>query len=47
MGNILDDMKRLEEKMTLDQGVQKKISDISEGIKQVHISQEAVKRSDY
>ena len=43
MGNILDDMKRLEEKMTLDQGVQKKISDISEGIKQVHISQEAVK----
>ena len=43
MGNILDDMKRLEEKMTLDQGVQKKISDISEGIKQVHLSQEAVK----
>ena len=43
MGNILDDMKRLEEKMTLDQGVQKKISDINEGIKQVHISQEAVK----
>ena len=43
MGNILDDMKRLEERMTLDQGVQKKISDISEGIKQVHISQEAVK----
>ena len=43
MGNILDDMKRLKEKMTLDQGVQKKISDISEGIKQVHISQEAVK----
>ena len=42
MGNILDDMKRLEEKMTLDQGVQK-ISDINEGIKQVHISQEAVK----
>ena len=46
MGNvldILDDMKRLEEKEILDQEVQKKISDISEGIKQVHISQEAVK----
>ena len=46
MGNvldILDDMKRLEEKEILDQKVQKKISDISEGIKQVHISQEAVK----
>ena len=43
MGNILDDMKRLEEKVTLDQEVQKKISDISEGIKQVHIGQEAVK----
>ena len=46
MGNvldILDDMKRLEEKEILDHEVQKKISDISEGIKQVHISQEAVK----
>ena len=46
MGNvldILDEMKILEEKEILDQEVQKKISDISEGIKQVHISQEAVK----
>ena len=46
MGNvldILDDMKRLEEKEILDQEVQKKITDISEGIKKVHISQEAVK----
>ena len=46
MGNvldILDDMKRLKEKGILDQEVQKKISDISEGIKQVHINQEAVK----
>ena len=46
MGNvldILDDMKRLEEKEILDQEVQKKITGISEGIKEVHISQEAVK----
>ena len=41
--DILDEMKILEEKEILDQEIHKTISDISEGIKQVYISQEDVK----